>query len=212
MSAVVNALDLSHFRVTEDYKSFSKPNIGALYFPPHERFTEITQNVLDLLVEKNHLKPLDGYDDKYLEFFPNEIFIETAFKDISQAEHFIKNVFNHFDMPDSNHCTDIISKLQTFTSIISPKKKLNCRFEIIAGNSCKRFHVDSVDARLIYTCAGPGTQIKRPDEKQFITLPSGSALIVKGENYQDFKEVTLHRSPPIEGTNTKRFLFIADYQ
>ena len=212
MFAVAEALALSHFNVTENVNSFSKSNIGALYFPPHEGFSEIEQGVLDTLVKKNHVTPLSGYDEKYLEFMPDEIFIEKAFDDSSQAEHFVEYVFNHFDLRDSIHCSNVISKLRTFTSIISSNKKLNCRFEIISGNSCKKFHVDSVDARLIYTCAGPGTQIKLPQEDNHITLPSGSALIAKGEDYPDFKLVTLHRSPPIDGKNIKRFLFIVDFQ
>lgn len=212
MFVVAEALDLSYFNVTEDQQCFSNSNIGALYFPPHEGFSEIEQGVLDTLVKKNHVTPLSGYDEKYLEFMPNELFIEKAFDDSSQAEHFIENVFNHFDLIDSIHCSNVISKLRTFTSIVSSSKKLNCRFEIISGNSCKKFHVDSVDARLIYTCAGPGTQIKLPDEDDYITLPSGSALVAKGEDYPDFQLVTLHRSPPVEGTGLKRFLFIADFQ
>ncbi len=211
MNAVVESLELSHFNITEERQSFDKPNIGALYFPPHEGFSEIEQGILDSLVKNNHLEPLDGYKEKYLEFFPNELFIEKSFRDISKAEQFIENVFAHFDLIESVHYANILSKLRTFSSTISSKKKLNCRFEIVAGNSCKRFHVDRVGARLIYTCAGSGTQVKLPDEDFFITLPSGSALIVKGEDYPDFEMVTLHRSPPIEEKNIKRFLFIADF-
>jgi hypothetical protein len=204
--------ELSKFNVTEDHSSFSDSSIGALYIPPQDDFIEIEQYVLDALVIKNHQKPLIGYDLSYLEFFPNEIFIERSFTNLSMAEQFIEDIFTQFDTISTLHRDDIISKLQTFASVIPSKKKLNCRFEVLSGNSCKKFHVDEVEARLIYTCAGPGTQVKLPSEEKHITLPSGSALIVKGEDYPEFKEVTLHRSPPIDGTNIKRFLFIADFQ
>ena len=88
--------------------------------------------------------------------------------------------------------------------------KLNCRFEILSGDSCKKFHVDAVAARMIYTCAGPGTQIRHPERESVFSLPSGSCLIVKGLKYPEFRKVTLHRSPPIENKNIKRFLFIVD--
>lgn len=212
MFAAVESTGLSYFNITENPDFFNDPQIGALYFPPEENFSEIEQEVLNLLVEENHKNPLPGYQDHHFEFFPEELFLETAFDCVFEAVKHVHEVFNHFGRIDKTYRDRIISKLITFTSLVHSSKKLHCRFEILSGNSCKRFHVDSVAARLIYTCAGPGTQVKLPDEDEFITLPSGSALIAKGEEYPNFRAVTLHRSPPIEGTNIKRFVFIADYQ
>jgi len=70
--------------------------------------------------------------------------------------------------------------------------------------------VDNVHSRLICTYAGPGTQLRHPDDPAVVELPSGSALIVKGKRYPDFELTTLHRSPPIEGRNVKRFLLVVD--
>lgn len=212
MTAVVKGHKLYKFNVSEDLSSFRNPQIGAIHIPAHEGFCEIEQSTLDQLVQRNHQSTLPGYEETYLEFFPDEIFIEKSFKNTHDAEQFIEKVFNHFEIIDKSHCRNIIERLRTFTGLINSPKKLNCRFEVISGNSCKKFHVDTVDARLIYTCAGPGTQLKKPEVENFITLESGSALIVKGEEYPEFKLTTLHRSPPIEGKNIKRFLFIADYQ
>ncbi|MCM8528635.1 MAG: DUF1826 domain-containing protein [Lentisphaeraceae bacterium] len=212
MFAVAESNGLSYFNLTEESELFNNPQVGAMYFPPEENFSEIDQQTLKLLVKENQKNPLPGYKDYHFEFFPKELFIETAFDSVLEAEKYIYEVFDHFGKINKAYRDSIISRLRTFTKMVQSSRKLHCRFEILSGNSCKRFHVDSVSARLIYTCAGPGTQIKLPDEDKFITLPSGSVLIAKGEEYPNFRAVTLHRSPPIEGTNIKRFVFIADYQ
>ena len=212
MIATAEAIDLSNFNLTEEKVCFRDANFGGLYIPPQEDFSEIDQQTLSTLIQTNHFNPIPGYDEKNLEFFPDDFFLETPYDDLSEAEAHIKFVFEHFKIIDSSYCESIISKLRTFMSVFPSNKKLHGRFEILSGDSCKKFHVDRVGARLIYTCAGPGTQVKTPHGESFITLPTGSAIIAKGTDYPGFKLTTLHRSPPIQYNSTKRFLFIADYQ
>ena len=212
MNAVLKTLNINHFNTTEDPACFNDPEIGALFLGADENFQEIDQQILKDAVEKNQDIPMDGYDINVLECFPEELFIEESFSSIGEAEEFIESFFSNFPAIESKYCSNIMTKLRLFAKLKPLKKKLNCRFEIVSGNSCRKFHIDTVGARLIYTCAGPGTQLKHPDRKLYITLPSGSALIVKGSKYPDFKTVTLHRSPSVQGLGIKRFLFIADYQ
>lgn len=211
MTAVPDIPNISKFNVTADNELFIKPEIGALYIPPDESFSEISQFTLNSLISQNQAKSFKGIDEYMLEFNPEEIFSEKEFNSIEGSIAFIKEFFSHFSSLDSQHAISIIDRLKKFDSINTSQKKLTLRFEVISGNSCKKFHIDSVAARLIYTCAGPGTQLKLPDNKNFITLPSGSALIAKGSKFLNFKTVTLHRSPPIENLDIKRFLFIADF-
>ena len=211
MPLVASKIELNRFNVTEEVCLFSDSKYGALYIPPDEGFSEISQSTLKQLVKANNLNPLKDYEKKYLEFFPDDIFIERSFKELKDAEQFIRGFFEHFEDIHSFYCEGVISKLHRFVSISPSNKKVHCRIELVSGDSCKKFHVDNVESRLIYTCAGPGTQIKHPNEDEFETLPTGSALIVKGQKYPEFELTTLHRSPPIAKSNTKRLLFIADY-
>lgn len=211
MTAVPDRPNISQFNVTAENKLFTKPEVGAIYIPPDDDFSEISQSTLKNLISQNQAKPFKDIDEDMLEFCPDEIFIEKAFSSTDDAIVFVREFFRHFSVLDSQYAISIISRLNRFAHIDTSEKKLTLRFEIISGNSCKKFHVDSVSTRLIYTCAGPGTQIKLPDNKNFITLPSGSALIAKGSEFPNFKTVTLHRSPPIENLDIKRFVFIADF-
>ena len=211
MSLLAEQQDLSMFNATEESTLFSSPSIGAMYIAPEEDFTEVSQETLIQLVEMNNQNPLKGYKAKYLQFNPDEIFIEKKSKYFHDAKQFIEGFFNHFNKTAAFHTEGVIRKLQQFISICPSDKEIHCRLELVSGDSCRKFHVDNVESRLIYTFAGPGSQIQHPDHEDFITLPSGSALIVKGFKYPNFKLTTLHRSPPIAKQKIKRLLFIADY-
>ena len=211
MNAVLNTLSLKEVNVSEDFSDFENSDTGAYYLEAENDYSEVPQEILSHCVLKNQLEPIEGYDECLLDCHPDDLFIEKSFRTLEQAENFVESFFSYFGEIDSVYCANTIENLRQFHKLTPSNKKLNCRFEIVSGDSCKRFHVDSVLARLIYTCAGPGTQVKHPDNKMYMTLPSGSALIVKGTKFPNFETVTLHRSPPIEGTEIKRFLFIADY-
>jgi len=204
-------LKLSNFNITERASLFSDPEYGALYIKPDDGFTEVDQFTLKQLVKKNQLNPLKGYNKKYLEFYPDEILVEKSFRDLTKAEQFIRNFFQYFDTLSEFYCESIIDKLHKFIAISPSNKSLNCRLELVSSDSCKKFHIDNVHSRLIYTYAGPGTEIKHAVNSETSCIPSGSALIVKGYKYPEFQITTLHRSPPIAQEKIKRLLFIADY-
>ena len=212
---MIAATDIFHphdFNLTEKVSNFKNPDLGAVYLTNKKEMNEIDQQVLSEIVESNHTEPITKYKEIHLELFPEDFFLERSFKSFSKAKKFVISFFESFQSLDLSYCSDILEKLNLFSELIASKKSINCRFEIISGNSCKKFHVDTVNARLICTYAGPGTQIKNPITDNIHTLPSCSAIIAKGSNFLNFKLATLHRSPPIKELNIKRFLFIADYQ
>jgi len=137
MNAVLDTLNLSKFNITEEFSEFTNPNIGALYLPEEEDFSEINQEILTHSVLKNRFEPIEGYDECVLDCYPDDIYFEKSFKTLDKAEDFVKGFFNYFDEIDNVHCANIIKKLRQFTGLISSDKKLGCRFVIVSGNSCK---------------------------------------------------------------------------
>jgi len=211
MHLVAEKLQMADFNTTENAALFSNPKYGALYIAPENDFEENPQKTLSEILKLNQSNPVDGINIKRLEVTPDEIFLKKSFKDLDEAERFIINFFIHFKLCLPQHYEGIIKKLRNFVKLSNSDKEVHCRLEVLSGDSCRKFHVDNVKSRLIYTCAGPGSQIKHPSKDEFITLPSGSALVVKGFQYPDFKLATLHRSPPIAKNKIKRLLFVVDY-
>lgn len=208
MFAVIDKLDVTDFNITRKPENFKKEDIGALYFDPDPNLEEVNQNTLRSLTEDSYQLNQDG---PYKEFVIDEVFIEKSFSDLNDAKKFIRETFAKFKLADHYSKVDILNKLTFFYSFFK-LKKVNCRFEVLSSNSCKKFHFDHVKARLISTYGGPATQVRNSETEEIMNLPSCSTLIVKGSRYPDFKPVTLHRSPPVDSTGTKRFLFIADFQ
>ena len=201
-----NSLEVEAFNLTRKATDFPDSRIGGLYCEPDENFAEIEQSILKgIISNKENYRECDQYAD----FVADDIFIEESFDSLSDAKKFVRETFAKFHISGNYNKTDILNKLTFFYSFFK-LKSVNCRFEILSGNSCKKFHFDNVKARIISTYAGPGTQIKLPTADEILKLTSGSSVILKGSQFPGFKPVTLHRSPPIEDTGFKRFLFIAD--
>ncbi|MCH2208490.1 MAG: DUF1826 domain-containing protein [Lentisphaerales bacterium] len=207
MSTVIEKLNLSNFNITKNPQNFFNENTGGLYLQAEENIQEISQSALNSLLQNSDIY---NNSSEYSEFLNEDIFIEDSFKDLLIAKKFIRQTFAKFKLAESYVKTDILNKL-TFFYTFFHLRKVNCRFEILSSNSCKKFHFDNVQARLISTYAGPGTQLKRVIDSEFMELPGGSSVIMKGSQFKGFKPVILHRSPPIASTGVKRFLFIADY-
>jgi hypothetical protein len=206
-AAIKEKIDLVDLKLSKNPEDFSKVQIGGLYFEPDTNFEEVQQGVLKSLIVQSKAF---NKTSPYAEFIPDDILLEESFYNLIDAKKFVRNTFAKFKMAKSYNKVDIINKLTFFYSFFK-LKKINCRFEVLSGNSCKKFHCDHVKARLICTYAGPGTQVKLPEEEKIVELPSGSTLITKGTRFPGFQAVSLHRSPPIEDTGAKRFLFIADF-
>ena len=92
---------------------------------------------------------------------------------------------------------------------------LRLRFDVVETNACRKFHVDSIVARLICTYRGTGTQYGNAfdgdEPEQFFTAPAGSPLVLRGKLWRPAPCYgLLHRSPPIEGTGETRLLLVLD--
>ncbi|MEM7741284.1 MAG: DUF1826 domain-containing protein [Pseudomonadota bacterium] len=89
------------------------------------------------------------------------------------------------------------------------------RVEVVNDNACRKFHRDAIRARLICTYIGPGTEYgaeagaSEPDPIE--TVPTGCPILLKGKAWRGSSPSTLlHRSPPIEGTETSRLVVVID--
>lgn len=110
---------------------------------------------------------------------------------------------------------DDATALAALFNNIVPSSYLQLRFDVVKNNACQKFHVDAVTARLICTYRGTGTQygvsIDGQEPKRVFTVPTGSAMLLRGTLWpKDLKSSLLHRSPPIEGTNETRLLLVID--
>lgn len=92
---------------------------------------------------------------------------------------------------------------------------LRLRFDVVATNACRRFHVDAVTARLICTYRGTGTQYgvssDGTEPGKVFTAPTGAPMLLRGTLWPERPNSgLLHRSPPIEGTDETRLLLVLD--
>ena len=89
------------------------------------------------------------------------------------------------------------------------------RLEYVTDDACRKFHKDKTDIRLITTYLGRGTQwfeeqrgSKEPAIQEMATFEVGMFL---GKRCGKAGHV-LHRSPPIEGTGSARFVMVLDIE
>lgn len=86
------------------------------------------------------------------------------------------------------------------------------RLEAVDGDSCRKFHADYTDLRLVTSYAGPGTDIRTTtaEEAPVHRLRAGDIALFKGRLFPGEPPVLLHRSPPIEGTGERRVVLVLD--
>ena len=87
--------------------------------------------------------------------------------------------------------------------------------DVVATDTCRKFHTDAVAARLICTYRGTGTQYRLSSEagaaQRIFTVPTGSPILLRGTLCPKRPgSGLLHRSPPIEGTGETRLVAILD--
>jgi hypothetical protein len=94
--------------------------------------------------------------------------------------------------------------------------RLEVRLELVATDSCRKFHADYVSARLITTYVGPGTDwldtaeaeaLARGESPRRINrMATGDVGLFKGKLAT--LHPAIHRSPPISHTGEKRLLLV----
>lgn len=110
--------------------------------------------------------------------------------------------------------SDIASLARAFSTLMGAKF-LRLRLDVVTTNSCRKFHIDAIKARLICTYRGTGTQygnaIDGDDPDTVFTVPTGSPILLRGTRWREKPSSgLLHRSPPIEGTGEARLLLVID--
>lgn len=102
--------------------------------------------------------------------------------------------------PEPARClaTDMIALADLYRSI-SGHQNLRVRLEKITTDSCRKFHVDCVDLRLLRTYVGPGVQWTRDEGRTVREAPTGAVVFLKGKHFPGWSdaEKLLHRSPPL---------------
>ncbi len=119
------------------------------------------------------------------------------------------------DCAERDWLIDDIAALADIFADVMGASWLRLRLAAVATNSCRKFHIDAVTARLICTYRGPGTQygISTDGEEpsRVFAAATGSPVILRGTLWSDgHKAGLLHRSPPIEGTGTVRLVLVLD--
>ncbi|MEM7428253.1 MAG: DUF1826 domain-containing protein [Pseudomonadota bacterium] len=92
---------------------------------------------------------------------------------------------------------------------------LRLRLDVINSDACRKFHLDSVTARLICTYRGPGTQYgistEGNDPARVFSVATGAPIVLRGTLWPDPQcSGLMHRSPPVEGSGTTRLVLVLD--
>lgn len=87
------------------------------------------------------------------------------------------------------------------------------RIEWIDDNACRKFHCDRVEARVICTYLGPGTEYgfanAQGEVHDIAQVPTGCPIVLKGKLWPGVPPSSLlHRSPAIEGTGQTRLVVV----
>ncbi|MDG1315815.1 MAG: DUF1826 domain-containing protein, partial [Paracoccaceae bacterium] len=128
---------------------------------------------------------------------------------ISEALEQICDISDTPDCEERNRLIDDVTKLAKVFADLMKTAHLRLRFDVVTTNSCKKFHIDRITARLLCTYRGTGTQygvsIDGPEPDRILTVPTGSPIVLRGSLWPETpKSGILHRSPPIEGTGEYR--------
>ena len=89
------------------------------------------------------------------------------------------------------------------------------RLDVVHDDACRKFHIDSLTARLVCTYRGPGTQYGISTDgnqpSRVFSVPTGAPFLLRGTQWPDPPVSGLmHRSPLIEGTGMTRFVLVID--
>jgi hypothetical protein len=134
---------------------------------------------------------------------------------ISEALEQTCDISDTPDCEERKRLIDDVTKLAKVFADLMKTAHLRLRFDVVTTNSCKKFHIDRITARLLCTYRGTGTQygvlIDGPEPDRILTVPTGSPIVLRGSLWPETpKSGILHRSPPIEGTGEYRSILVLD--
>ncbi|MEM7777465.1 MAG: DUF1826 domain-containing protein [Pseudomonadota bacterium] len=117
--------------------------------------------------------------------------------------------------PERTWLVDDIAALGAVFGSLMAAPFVRLRLDVIETNACRKFHIDSVTARLVCTYRGTGTQygisMDGAEPTRVFTVPTGAPIVLRGTRWPgDPQSSLLHRSPPIEGTSETRLLLVFD--
>ncbi|MEL6409529.1 MAG: DUF1826 domain-containing protein [Pseudomonadota bacterium] len=125
------------------------------------------------------------------------------------------------DIAGTPHCSnrdmlveDMSQLAQVFSQLLDVRY-LRLRLGKVTTNACRKFHIDAIEARLLCTYRGPGTQYgistDGNDPKRVFAAPTGAPILMRGRDWPDKQPSSLvHRSPPIEGSHQTRLVLVLD--
>ncbi len=119
------------------------------------------------------------------------------------------------DGPEREELVDDVAALADIFAELMGARWLRLRLDVITTNACRRFHIDTVTARLVCTYRGTGTQygnsIDGAEPDRIFTVPTASPILLRGTLWPERPASGLrHRSPPIEGTGETRSVLVLD--
>jgi hypothetical protein len=137
---------------------------------------------------------------------------------VGEVAHALPGHLSNAGFPSGPICDalsqDIGDLVGLFAALVS-FDRFEIRLDHVTTNACWKFHADYVEARLLVTYAGPGTQwLARRDAARVRAgeapthieqIAEGDVAILKGR-LGSIDHPTYHRSPPIEGTGVRRLL------
>ena len=108
-----------------------------------------------------------------------------------------------------------ISTLAAHFSKILNSKYIRLRLNVVTTDTCRKSHIDAMQARLIFAYKGLGTQIGNLNENGEVVLvkqfETGVPMILCGTLWlRNAKVKLVHRSPPIEKLGEERLLLVLD--
>ena len=134
---------------------------------------------------------------------------------INEALEQICDISDTPDCAERNRLIDDVTELAKAFADLMKTAHLRLRFDVVTTNSCKKFHIDRITARLLCTYRGTGTQygfsVDGTEPDHILTVPTGSSIVLRGSLWPETpKSGILHRSPPIEGTGDYRSVLVLD--
>lgn len=124
------------------------------------------------------------------------------------------------DLPDGPHRAALVAHVVDLASRLT--RLLDCgrlalRLDAGRGQACPKWHLDAVEARLLSSLRGPGTQFGSlqatgadPDGIRDIRqMRTGEVALLRGRAWRGGTSAILHRSPPAD-QNEVRLLLVMD--